>query len=480
MSIKQKVVKGFAWESITKLLIQTASWGSTIYVARLLNPEDYGVMAIALVITHILNYVLEMGMADGLIQRKEISQDQIDGVFYFSILLSTVLGGCAYFFASDLAIFYEAPILEEVFEIMALAIWITGTIVMPRALVLRELDFRYRALVDVWAYMISIVVVVVLATLEFGIWSLVYSYLTLQTCISIGYLRKLTFLPKFRLRYSGLWDIFVFGHKLMLSRLLTMVQTKSDVFIAGSFLKSEVLGYYSMAVTFASVPAAKIGVIFNSLAFPVISRVADDPVVVKKYYLEMQKYLMMICMPILAGLALVAEEFVVVLLTEKWLPVVTILQLLCVANIFIVMGMLVPQILAGMGRAGLVLKYNVFVAILLPLAVFMGVIFGVHAMCLFIGIAYLISYVVVQYIISNLLGISFKELFMVYKHIVLANMIMILSVLIVKSYFHDIPNLYLLLLEMMIGAGAYALTYWIFFRGEVTKFISNFKEMKAT
>ena len=480
MSVKQKLVKGFAWESITKLLIQVVSWAATIYVARLLNPEDYGVMAIALVITHILNYILEMGMADGLIQRKEITQDQIDGVFYFSILLSSLLGACAYLFAPNLAAFYEAPVLEEVFEIMALAIWITGTIVMPRALVLRELDFRYRALVDVWAYMVSIVVVVVLATLDFGIWSLVYSYLTLQTCISIGYLRKLTFLPKFRLWYSGLWDIFVFGHKLMLSRLLTMVQTKSDIFIAGSFLKSEVLGYYSMAITFASVPAAKIGVIFNSLAFPTIARVADDPIVVKKYYLEMQKYLMMICMPILIGLALVAEEFVIVLLTEKWLPVVTILQLLCVANIFIVMGMLVPQILAGMGRAGLVLKYNVFVAILLPLAVLLGVTFGVHAMCWFIGFAYLISYIVVQYIISNLLGISIKELMALYKHIVVASVVLILSVLIAKSYFYDIPHLYLLFLEIIVGAGAYVLTYCIFFRGEVTKFISNFKEMKAT
>jgi len=478
-SVKNKLLNGFAWESMTRFLVQLGSWGSTIYVARLLSPNDYGVMAIALVITHVLTFVLEMGMAEGLIQKREISQQQIDGVFYISIIFALMLAFGTYISAPLIAQFYEEAILTDVFETLSIAILISGFIVMPKALVLRELDFRYRALVDMWANFASIVVVVVMVTLGYGVWSLVYAYLTLQLSIAIGYIRKLKFIPKARFWYNGLGDIISFGYKLMLSRLLTMVQTKSDVFIAGAFVKADLLGYYAMALTFATIPATKIGTMFNALAFPTIAKVASDALMVKKYYLELQKYLLMICMPMLVGLALVAEEFVIVLLTDTWSPIVGVLQILCVANVFIVLGMLAPQVLIGLGKAGLVLKYNVFVAILLPLAILCGVMFGLYSMCWFIVVASFISFVVIKKIIVRTLGISKDELYQAYCHIIIASVVMAVSVLLVQYCFAELTPIYLLLLKISGGAIVYVLTYYLFFRGEISKVVSNIKAMKA-
>ena len=479
MTIKYQLIHGFAWESFTRLLVQIASWTSTIYVARLLTPEDYGVIAIALAVTHILSFLLEIGMADGIIQRDKISEDQLNGVFYISILLAVLLACVVYYLAHFFSMYFNQPLLSEIFEILSFTVFISGFAVMPRAMVLRDLNFKYRALVDVWANMASIIVVVTMATLGKGVWSLVYAYVALQAVLVIGYLIKLKFIPKIKIRYEGLGDIISFGYKLMLSRLLNMIQTRSDVFIAGKYLKTEQVGYYSMALTFATIPAYKVGTMFNTLGFPVLSKVSNDIVSTRLYYLELQKYLFMICIPIFIGLILVSDEFIVALLTEKWMPSVEILRILCIANLFVVMSMMVPTLLAALGKSGLILKANIAITILLFFAIFIGVQFGLLAMGWFISLAQFIVFIFLNSIAIKLLDINLIDILKTLGHVIISSTLMALGVLLVKYFNFGETAISSLIINVIVGVVIYVASYYFLFNSEFTSIRLRLKALRS-
>lgn len=453
--VVQRVLTGFAWEGATKIVVQIVSWATTIIVARILLPSDYGLVAVSGVFVGVLIVVTEMGLAEGLINTTTVTKEQEDGLFWLSLMLSGVIYVFLFVSAPLIASLYEMDRLTEIIRVSALVLIFSSLKVVPYSIAMRNMDFRYRAIVETTGQLASAATVLSLAIYGFGVWSLVLGVIAMQLITVAAYLPLLKRFPRFIIRIPGLWSILVFGIKLMASKVLGFFMLRADVFIIGLFLGQRPVGYYSMAYHFATIPLDQIGSIFHTITFPALSRIKQNKPQARRLFLQMHRYLLMIAYPILLGLAAVAEDAIVLLLTEKWKPIVPLLQVLCVVNLLRVSGMLMPPTLEGCGNANRVLMFHIVAIIVLPAAFTIGVQWGLTGVLYAWVIAYPPIYCFLLYSVMRELDLKLRELLKSERATLTASLVMVVAVVSLRFLPIDLPMLARLVLSIGVGASVY-------------------------
>lgn len=464
--LKKKIISGFAWEGSTKLAIQIVSWITTIYVARVLSPDDYGIVAVSGVFVGILVVITDMGLSDGLINKSGVTQQDNDNIFWLGLLLGLFLYAVLYLAAPFISSFYDMPLLTDIIRVAGVALVYTSLKVVPQSILLRQMNFKFIALVGVAGQLTSAVTVVTMATLGYGPWSLVWSFIALQIVTITIFLTKIEKFPAFRLKIKEVRSIISFGMKIMASRVLEFFMQESSILIIGLMLGQKIIGYYSMALMLATIPMDKLGSIFNRIAFPAISRVKNDLEQSRNIFLEMHRYLLAISYPILVGMMLVADDAVIFLLTDKWEPIIPLLQTLCAINLLRVSGMLMPHTLAGRGKANLVLNYNIASSIILPIAFFIGTYWGIMGIVYAWVVSYPFLYIFLLSLLCKELKIKLSLLFKSIKGPFFSTLFMFIVVLYVKHSVSELDIAVRLTLSVLSGAVAYGSFYMIFFHHE--------------
>lgn len=482
-NFKASILSGFAWQSLTKLFVQVFSWVSTIIVARILAPSDYGLMATVGIFTGLLTLLFEMGLSQGLIQKKDISREEEDGIFCIGIFFGFAAYLILYFTAPYVAGFYANNDLSGLLRLSAVALILGSLKAVPFSIAMRQMNFRYRSLVEMFANFASMITVLILAYRGSGVWSLVWGYLAMNVVSTICYLPLFKRWPGFTLPLKECYAILAFGIKVTANNLLYFIYSKADVFIIGRMLGEKMLGYYSMAFQLATMPLDKIGTIFNQVAFPAIARIQHDREQAKVLFLNLHRYLLIVTYPLLLGFALVAEELVLLLLTAKWLPIVPILQAFCVLNLLRISGMLISPVLYGRGKAGKVLVYAALSSILLPLSFWVGAAYGMQGVLIAWMIVYPILYAVLLIYCLHDLKIRFMEYLDSGVAVIIASGVMVCAVLLLKMVLMDEAVLWRLLAVMMSGAISYSLVFVLFYKAQIREIregIAILRKQKAS
>jgi O-antigen/teichoic acid export membrane protein len=463
----RRVLAGFAWQGASKAVIQSVSWIGTIVVARLLDPADYGVVAVANVFIVMLNLVMEMGLSQGLVQKTEVSREEEDAVFWLGVLSGLLLYLLLYGVAPIVADFYAMPVLEAVLRVGGLVLIIGSVKAVPMALVMRRMDFRFRAICEMTAAAASIMVVVTLAVMGAGVWSLVIGTVVHTLVLVAGYLPTLGRLPRPVFRLAPIIGIVRYGLHLMAGNLAFVVSNRADIFIIGKFLGERMTGFYSMAFMLATMPLDKIGSIFNHVAFSSLSRTKDDAQQCRALFMELHRQLLFITYPLLVGMALVVKDAVTVFLTDKWLPVVPITQVLVIVGAVRVSGMLMPPLLNSRGRARWSLAYSLAGMVLLPAAFLVGVQYGLTGVAVAWIAAYPLLYAMLLRFLRKDLGIRLSELLDAGRSTLVAVACMAVAVMAVQHYAQAVTPGMRLGLSVITGMAAYAGTFVMFYEEQI-------------
>jgi len=203
----KKVISGFAWEGSTKLIIQTLTWVSTILVARILSPEDYGVVAISGVFTGFLFIVTDMGFMSSLINMKEVEQEDYDSVFWLNVLLSLALFILLFLMAPVLAGFYRSEVLVDIIRVSALVLPLRSLKIVPLAIAMRSMNFKYRALVEMLGQFVTAASSIYMAYNGYGVWTLVYAVIIGQAVVAAAYLPLMKGIPALILNFDRIKKI---------------------------------------------------------------------------------------------------------------------------------------------------------------------------------------------------------------------------------------------------------------------------------
>ena len=366
--LDRSLVRGLAWTGGGKWLIQIISWIATPIVARLLSPADYGVAGMAMVYVGLVQLVTDFGLGAAIVQRRELDDDQIAQLGGVSLLLGVAFTGISIALAPSVAGFFGNPDVEAVLIVLSVMFLASGFQTIPRALLARDLRFRHLAVLDGAEALSNIVVTLPLAVLGFRYWSLVFGAIAgrlVSTVLALWWGRH-------RLGWPSHWETLAgplqFGAHVIGSTLAWYAFINADLTIIGRQLGSVALGIYSIAMTLASIPVDRLSALVARVSPAILAKVQHDQPALRRYVLALSEGTALLTFPAAIGLALVAREFVLVVLGKEWLAAVLPLQILAISAVLRSVLPMFGQVLVATGNSRLTMRANVATAaILIPL-----------------------------------------------------------------------------------------------------------------
>lgn len=375
-----RVRSAVIWRSGTQILSQVIAWGSTLAVIRILNPEDYGIFAMTQVVLVFLSFMNGYGLASSIIQAEKVEPIRIRQAFGVLLLLNGGIAILQLILASVAAEYYGQPIIADLLRVQALIYLATPFMVLPEALMTRELEFKKPAIINLISAVVGAVTALYFAYNGYGVWTLVYAPLAIfwsrAVCLVIAV--KFYILPTFNFKGAG--AMFGFGATLLASHLFWTIQSQSDIFIAGRYLAPHDLGLYAEALFLTTIFAAKFVPPLNEVAFPAYSRLQSDPRALAWSFLKAIRLIMLISCPLYIGMAVTAYPLVETLFGPKWTEMSPFVAILALAMPVMTLQILFTPANNALGRPQVTARTNMFGAILMPVTFLIGIQFGVYGL----------------------------------------------------------------------------------------------------
>ncbi len=440
-SLRQKVVSSFLWQGGLSFLSQVVTWVLTIFVIRLLSPSDYGLMAMASIFLEFLVMVSQLGLASAIIQSPRIGDRELQQVLGFIVSIN--------FLACVLAFFFGAPIAAKVFgeprlililKVLSINFLIMSFYILPQSLLIRNLEFRKKAGVEFFARITSGLIALILAFMGLGVWALVTAFIALNIFKSVGFniIYPIIMLPKFS--FVGMGRLLRFGTTLTGNQILYFIYSQSDRAISGKIMGKDPLGFYSVALELASIPLDKVAPIIIQISFSAFSRIQSDIARVRQNVLKAVRLASLIFFPMFLGMAVVAPNFIPLVLGQKWAALVVPFQLICLILPLKALDPIVSPAVLGIGKPSVVFwNRAITLAILLP-AFIIGAQSGVTGLCLAWLAAYPLVFLFTILRNFRVLGIPFLQLLSAIKFGVVGSTIMALGVITVAHILRDVLN----------------------------------------
>ena len=362
--LDQKVVRGYGWIALAVGSKQALAVVSMVLLARLLEPESFGLVALAAAFLAILSQIQQSGVGSALIQRRTDLEEAAASALLSTTGAGVALCGLTFAIAPLYARVFDAPDLADVVRVMSLLLVIRGLGVVPGALLEREVNFAATAKCDVAAVIVQYAISIALAVAGFGVWSLVLGHIAGSAVgVSLVWL-AVPWRPSPRnANWTILREMVSYGRFVGASNVVTLANNTLDNVFVGKLLGTTALGFYAISYRLANFPTSVISFVIGKVMFPVYSILQRDPAGIRQFYVENLQRNALLALPLSVGLVLGAEPIVLVLLGDGWLPAVDPLRILAVYGLVKTFTAPSGEVFRGIGRPGLGL------AIALPHAV---------------------------------------------------------------------------------------------------------------
>lgn len=376
MKVEAQFLQGLRWMALSRAGAQLVSWVGTIYVMRLLAPQDYGLAAICTAVLSIVSMATEFGIAAGIVQAERLERAQLRSVFGAAILFSFTGAVAVALLAAPLADFFRAPEAAPLIGVTAVHLLLAPLSAMSDAQLRRELRFKGSSIVELVFALATTLATTGLAWRGAGVWALILGPIvgSVVRILALNLLAPLRFLPSFDLRPAR--PLIGFGLRVALSRIASYVFGQSDVLIAGRVLPKTALGEYSVAMHLAMLPVSKAMAVLNQVTYPVIAQLQRDRVDLRPHLLRGLRLVAYLVMPVLWGLAAISPWLIPALLGPGWAGAVLPMQIVATALPLRLLSVLLSSVIQGMGHAGLDLRNSVTGVLLLPCCFLLGAQFG--------------------------------------------------------------------------------------------------------
>ncbi len=365
------LVRGLAWAGGVRWISQLVAWASTLIVARLLMPEDYGIVGMATVYLGLITLISEFGVGTTVVTLRELSPENLAQLNTLAILLGFAGLAISCVAAVPLGIFFASPRLPWVVVAMSTNFVVSSFRSVPSALLQRDLRFKLLSVIEGTKSLALALVTVLAAWMGFRYWTLVIGSVAgaiIDTSLTLSRRRCVFAWP----RVSSLRHAIRFTGHIVISRLAWYCYSSADFVVSGRVLGERALGVYSLAWNMANVPADKLAGVVNSVTPALFSAVQTERALLRRYLLSLTEGISLIALPASLGLGLVAPEFVVALLGQKWEPAVMPLRLLAFFASFRCLAPMIPVALNTIGESRFSMWNSVAAALLMPASFWVG------------------------------------------------------------------------------------------------------------
>lgn len=380
MSLRKQAVSGMIWTFLQQFGSQLISFVVSMVLARLLLPEEFGLIGMLTIFMGIGSALFNGGLTSSLIRTQECTQEDYSTVFYFNFAGSIIIYGILFIAAPWIANFYHQPSLTNITRVYGLTFILSAFGTVQNTILTRELKFKKLAIISLPALVISSVVGILMAYLNYGVWSLIFSGLVNVFFVSFFLWFSAEWYPKFIFSKDKFIQHFYYGYKLTISAILETVFTNIYQIVIGRFYSAALVGYYTRANTLMMLPVGNISGALNKVVFPLFSKVQDDLPRFRNSYKQIMQMVLFIITPIIVLMGLLAKPLIVFLFTDKWLPVVPIFKIICFTGILYPIHLYNLIVLEVKGRSDLFLKLEIYKKILLTIILIVSFFYGFYAL----------------------------------------------------------------------------------------------------
>ncbi len=330
MSLSRKTSIGFFWVSLSSIILKFINFIIGVVLARLLEPQHFGLIAIGLLVVNFFERFRDMGIGNSLIYKKEDNDKAANTAFFLFPIIAILFYFISYLIAPFAADFFNETDIEEIIKILSLifVIWSFGT--LPQILLIKNLEFKKTVIPQILPKIIYGVTAILLAFNGFGVWSLVIGRLVLELSSVLAFWASIEWRPSYIFDTQVAFELLAYGKDVVGGNLIVFLVSIIDVAFIGRILGAEELGYYSIAMGIAILVTSQISDITGRIMFPLFSKLQDDAINLKKAYIKTLNYAALISIPASIGTIIIAQDFIFLLYGEKWLPAVPALQVLCI------------------------------------------------------------------------------------------------------------------------------------------------------
>lgn len=406
--LKGKTIKGLFWSFSDLIFNQGIQFVIQIFLARLLLPEEFGLIGIITVFIAVSNSIIDSGFTNALIREENASQDDYSTVFYFNIAMSVIMYLTLFISAPLISKFFNEPMLVSILRILSLTLIINSFGLIQKTMLTKKINFRSQTAINIIASVSSGVIAIFLAYKGFGVWSLVIRTIIMQILQAVLLSLSNKWLPSFVFKVESFKRLFGFGWKMMVSGIIDTIYNNLYYLIIGRFFSTTQLGYYTNAQKLRDVASTSITTSVQKVSYPVLSNLQTEEDKLKSAYKKIIKNTVFVTFPVMVGLAVVAKPLITIVFGEKWIGSIFFFQLLAVDGMIFPLHVINLNILQVKGRSDLFLKLEVIKKVLSVAIIAIALIGG-------FGIEGLICAAIIDSYISYFINSHFSGKFVSYS-----------------------------------------------------------------
>ncbi len=452
--------KGVAWSAVERIATIGIQFVLNIVIARILSPEDYGIIGMLAIFLSISQYLIDSGFTSALIQTKERTDKDYGTVFIFNIVISVVLYTILYVCAPAISRFYDFDILTNVLRVVGLNLIIASISNVHRTILTINVDFRTQSFISIPSAILSGLVGILMAHMGFGVWALVAQTLSNSLALTVLFLFFTSERFKIIFDLESFKRLGGFGVKLMLSSLLNTAYSNLYTLFIGKKYSADNLGYYTRADQFAVFPATTFTDIVSRVAYPLLCKSQGDKKELSRVYTSFIKSSCFLIFPLMIGLSVLAQPIIVVLLTDKWLPAATLMSVLALDGLWAPITRINLNLLQAVGRSDLflrleIIKKSISIGILL-----LTLPYGLFWICIGRFVYSIIALLINMYYTVDIIGKSYIDQIRDWFPNLLVSILMG-GVVYVSIFFIASPSLQLIV-GLLVGLVSYIILSVIF------------------
>ncbi len=453
--LRDKAINGMIWKAVDKFGAKLIQFVIGILIARVLSPDDFGIIGILMFFIALSDIILDSGFANALIQKQDRTDVDYSTAFYFNILVGLFLYAVMFISAPFIADLYNMPILCSVARVYSICFVLNSLSLVQIAKLSVELNFKVQALASLSSIIVSSAIGVYMAYAGYGVWALVGQGVSAQFINMILLWLTSHWCPMLAFSAESLRHLWGFGSKILCSGLINAIYTNLYALVIGKVFTPSEVGHFNRASQFSDIPANTLTSVVTTVNYPILVRLQNDDVALRHAYLKCLRAPLFVLYPLLTAMVVLAEPMVLALIGDQWLPCVTLLQILCLGAFWGPLTTVNLNLLYVKGQTDKVLKLE-FIKKPIAFAILFAMIpFGLIWLCVGRSLYNFIAFCFNCYYTNKYIQLGFWKQMMSIMPIFMYCMVSALAMFAVDLLMHDFGLWTELLASAVVGMAVY-------------------------
>lgn len=471
-----KISDGFIWNAVEKFLLTVGQIITGIVLARVLEPSDFGLVGMLSIFIVITQVFVDSGMSAALIQNQDKREEDYSTVFVFNLTISLVLYVLLFLFAPSIAEFYNEPQLINVTRVLSCVLIINSFNIVQRSILEADINFKKLAIINTSSLTTASIISISLALYGFGVWALVAQLMIIPFISTILLWITSSWKISVKFSFDRFKILFNYGSKILFTSIYSASLQEMYTVAIGKVYNATKLGYFVQARKLLDLSEGSLTVVIKKVAFPVLANLQNNEENLVETHKKLVGLIAYVILPTIVFIAISAEDIVLLLLGEKWMPIVILIQWFCLSRIFYPLSTLNMELLNAIGRSDLYLKINLLKFPLIITVFILTISISLEAVVMGLFITSSISFFINSYYSGKFYGLSgWKQLVSIRKIIFIT---ILYGIIILGVNFVVSDNLIYLLSAGLTGIGSYLFLSRIFKVEEMDYLLSVLKRYK--